>query len=224
MSLFCVKARGPFRYLSRWNRRAVVVYLVLLFCTWMGFFVMGMFPLHFFNNLFYLGVLMVACTFVLFLVWMTILISPGMPRHGKPWSETGARLAAAGGCFFLAGIAVLTSPHQLGLKFGGEFGVGLQPIRDLQRSPAVIALANGKDSAGLPEDQWPESIKQNGRRPNNILVNPSPPASPSLALHFGRGRPSVLVQNSTPWQKNVPDTYRVIQWAEDVWLCWNDGD
>jgi hypothetical protein len=227
-----MKAFSPFRFLSRWNQRAAAVFLVLLLCTWLSFFVMGMFPLRDFN--FFLGPLFLAiiCGFLLFLIWLTILISPGIPQQTRPLRETGWRLAAAGGCLLL-GITAATAgggPHRLGTRFGGTWGVDLQPVRDLQHSPAVVALGKGRDRASLPRDLWPDSVTRPGpwpfdrSVPGAIEVNPTPSGPPSLKLHFGRGEPGVLVQNEAPGERNHPEDHTAVQWADDVWLCWNHGD
>ena len=227
-----MRAFGPFLFLSRWNRRAVALFALLLLCTWLGFFVMGMFPLHYFNFFIYQAGLALACGLVLFLVWLTILISPRIPHQVNPFREIAWRLAASAACLLLGITAVYAGggPHNLGTRLGGQWGVALQPIRDLQHSPAVIALTKGSESAELPRDQWPASVLQPGpwpfdrRVPGRIQVNPSPPGSPSLKLYFGRGSPSVIVQSSAPWELDEPSDFGVVRWADDVWLCRNFAD
>jgi hypothetical protein len=227
-----MKAFGPFRLLSRWNRRAVAVFAVLLLCTWLGFFVMGMFPLHQFNFILYQVVLAMACGLVLFLVWLTILISPGIRQQEKPFREVAWRLATSAACLLLGVTAVCAGggPHRLGTRIGGKWGVALGPIRELQHSPALVALAQGTEIAHLPRDQWPESVFRTGpwpfdrRVPQGIMVHPSPPGSPSFKLYFGRGSPSVIVQSPAPRELEEPSDYDVVQWADDVWLCRNFAD
>jgi hypothetical protein len=277
-----MKPIGPFRYLSRWNRRAVVVVVVLLLCAWFGFFVRGMFPLHSFNVSLYQGILVMACGLVVLVIWRTILMRPGIPRQGGPWRKTAWRLIAAGGCLlllsqgllamacgfvlFLIWLTILISPgiprqerllretawrltaaggclllgiilavagggpDRLGTRIGGKLSLGLQPVRDLQRSPAVIALAQGRESARLPKDQWPDSITGTGswpfdwKEPGDILVLPSPVESPSLRMYYGRGSLTVVVQNFEPEETKDSRNYVVEQWANDVWLCRNLGD
>jgi hypothetical protein len=226
-----VKLFGLFRFLSRWNRRAVVVFTVLLFCTWVGFFVMGMFPLHYFNAFWYQVPLKLGCAFVLFSVWLTILVSPGMSRQRWPLRETGGRMTAAGGCLLFAAVAVCAGggPHRLGIRTGGKLGIDLQVIRDLQHSTAVITLARGAEIAELPREQWPASVTRTGpwpfdrQVPSVIRVHPSPAGSPSLSMHYGRGTSDVVVQRDMP-ELGEPGDYDVVQWANDVWLCRNYAD
>ncbi len=226
-----MKAFRPFSFLSRLNRRAVVVFVVLLFCTWVGFFVMGMFPLHSFNAFWYQVPLSLACAFVLFLIWLTILVSPGIPGQQRPLREAGGRITAAGGCLLLAATAVCAGggPHRLGIRAGGKLGIDLQIIRDLQHLPAVIALAQGGEMTELPREQWPASLTRTGswpfdrQVPSVIRVHPSPAGSPSFSMHYSRGTPDVVVKREEP-ELGEPGDYDIVQWADDVWLCRNYAD
>ena len=93
-----------------------------------------------------------AVAVVLFAIWLTLLISPGIPRQERPVRETGTRLAAAGVCLLLVAIAILAGggPLVLGRRLGGKLEISLGPLRDLQHSPAVQALAAGTKSTCCP--------------------------------------------------------------------------
>jgi hypothetical protein len=215
-----MQAYGPFPWLTRWNRRAVVVFVILLLVFWLVHFGLGIYPVSFWNSSLMRLALGCACGVVLFLVWLTILISPGTPRCVNPARETLWRLTAAGFCVLLAGFAFWLGggPRALGTAFGGKLDIGLRPIRDLQQSPAVIALATDSDYKQLRQDQWPESISQLGRPPGSILVRRSPVNTPWLILSYGRGGDAdILVQDKNP---HSPDT---LQWADDVWLRSSNG-
>lgn len=210
-------AHGPFPWLSRWNRRATIVFVVLLFLMWLGFAALGIwFPVEIRSSLLILLLLQFGCMIVLSLVWLTILISPGMPRRGNPLRQTAWRLGAAGLCALLAAAGVFAGggPLDLGTRMGGMLGIGLQPFRDLQNLPAVSQLALESSGGELDPEKWPGTLRHSSAAPRYIHVGKGPPGPPSLYLAYGRGAYDVVMQTARP----PDDDADVIPWADGIWL------
>ncbi len=210
-----------FPMLTRWNKRAALVFGVVLLITWIVYFVFGLFPfgLGFFAEM----ALRSVCGLSLFFSLMTILISPGLPHRHHVGAQIGSRFALAGGCAGIAWIVIWVGggPEHVGARVGGKLGIGLQPLRDLQSCPAVAAFAkNGEElSKELPYEQWPESVKSWRDRPDYIWVSPSAAGPPELRLGFGRGARyhGIAVQQTRP-DDFSDGTPRVVQRADDVWF------
>ena len=201
----------------------MVVFCVLLFLSWALFFALGIdSPLSTLNSLLLSLVLPAAALLVLFVVWLTILISPADRGTENSARESAWRLAAAAFCLALLGLAMSLGggPFSLGLHTGGHFGIGLQPIRDLLASPEVKALAAGREEGSLPPEKWPQSFASWDRPPRMIQVYPSPPgAPPRLWLGFGRAGHDIVVQPERP-----DDSDPVVErWADGIWIVRANG-
>lgn len=216
-----MKSHPMLPMLTRWNKRAAVVFGVMLLVTWIVYFVFGLFPfgLGFFAEMAVGSV----CVMSLFFSLLTILISPALPHRHRVGAQLGYRFSLAGACIMIAGIVFWAGggPEHVGARIGGKLGIGLQPLRDLQSCPAVAAFAKSEDelSKELPYEQWPESVKSWRDRPDYIWVSHSASGPPELRLGFGRGARyhGIAVQQTRPDYLS-DDTARVVQRADDVWF------
>lgn len=204
--------------ISRFNKRAVILYSVVLSLAWVVALLRGMFP--FFENslLVDLGVVVVlGLPLAGILIAMLCSLGHNHPRElRKPfsWRLVLAGLLALGGTVLL----ILGYPPKLGARLGGKLEIGTQPVRDLQQSPAVAQIAASGNYGALPEEAWPESVKNWKVHVRGIEVIPHTASPPDIRIiigHRGARVDYVSVQHEPP-----QDTEEEIftQWADGVWL------
>ena len=106
------------------------------------------------------------------------------------------------------------------LSMPNLYGLCLQPVLDLQQSPAIAKIASAGQQAILPRPDWPESLSDWRTYINMVEVVPNPGHPPQINVQVGGGRlPSqsiVIIHPIITPESDESISFK--QWADDVWL------
>jgi len=202
-------------------RHHVIAFAVIVLLAWGGLFLRGMFPFGEHGGGFLDAPLLLAFALVLvaFALWLASLVSP-VPGAARGTSFGGRRA----GAMLVTGLAavvlfIFLPPGDSGLRLGGRMGILLQPVRDLQNSPAVAKIAAAGQPALLPEEEWPASLEEWQQLVYAIEVTRLPDRRPQIRVAIG-GRGSryhhIVIH---PLKEPQDDRDHIhSRWTEDVWL------
>lgn len=202
------------------TRRHAIIVIAFALLVWGGFFVRAMFPFGLTGNTILYDLIVggiYAFGMICYLLWVAVSLtifgwtpSPKR-RHAIVMAAVGAGILAV---FFLV------DPSAVGRRCGASLGICLQPVRDLQQSPAIAEIAAAGQQANLPQSDWPASLSEWKTDIYKIEVVPNPGHPPQISVYVGSGRlprQSIVIIHPSHKPESSADL-SIGPWTDDVWL------
>lgn len=201
------------------TRRHATIVIILALFAWLGIFVREMFPFGLPGDSFLYDAIAWQIIFwgiIVFLLWVAVLLALSV------WTPSPRRRFALVMAAVGVGMVPLfwANPGALGRRFGASLGICLQPVCDLQQSPAIAKIAAAGEQANLPQSDWPASLSEWRTTIRMIEVVPNPGHPPQISVYVGGGRlPRQSVVMIHPINDPMIDeTLSIGPWTENVWL------